>query len=278
MNFNPRISFIGAGSMTRSLIGGLLRRDFVGADICAADPDARQRETLQQQFGVMTTTDNLHAIADASVVVFAIRQPEMRAATQALAAALARTRPLIVSVAAGIREPDIRRWLGYDAAIVRVMPNTPALIGEGAAALYANRFVTVEQRACVECMLKSVGLALWVDDENHMNAVTAVSGCGPAYFFLVMEAMETAGRKLGLAPELARAVVLQTAYGATRMARESGAAPADLRRQVASPGGTTFAALNVLEKAGMHELFLQALTAARDRGVELAREFGGDAP
>lgn len=278
MNPNPRIAFIGAGSMSRSLIGGLLRHSFAAADLCAADPDARQREILQQQFGVMTTPDNLNAITDAGVVVLAIRQPAMRAATQALAAALARARPLIVSVAAGIREPDIRRWLGYDAAIVRVIPNTPALIGEGAAVLYANRFVTLEQRACVEYMLKSVGVALWVDDENYMHAITAISACGPAYFFLVMEAVDAAGRKLGLPAELAHELVLQTAYGAARMARESQIAPAELRRQVASPGGTTFAALTVLENAGLRELFLEALTAARDRGAELSREFGGDTP
>ncbi|HEX5339473.1 MAG TPA: pyrroline-5-carboxylate reductase [Gammaproteobacteria bacterium] len=270
------ITFLGGGNMARSLIGGMLQHGFDAAHIRVADPSPAQREALAAQFPVRVTGDNTDAVSGAEAVVFAVKPQVFHAAAKSVAPTLADAKPLVISIAAGISEPDIRRWLGYEAAIVRVMPNTPALVGCGASALFANRFVNAEQRTLAGTLLEAVGIALWLDDERHMDAVTAVSGCGPAYFFLVMEALETAGRALGLAPELARALVLQTGYGATRMARESGEAPGELRKRVASPGGTTLAALTVLEDAGLREIFLKALTAARDRGAELSREFGKD--
>ncbi len=268
------IAFIGGGNMARSLIGGLLHKGFAATRIHVADPSAAQLELLRQHYSVHTTSDNANAVQSTQMVVFAVKPQAFRDAVRPLAAALAKTRPLIISVAAGIAEPDIRRWLGYDAAIVRVMPNTPALHSAGAAALYANHFVSVEQRVLAENLFKAVGIALWVDDERHMDAITAVSGSGPAYFFLLMEILEAAAGELGLPPEIACKLVQQTAYGAARMALESKEDAATLRKQVTSPGGTTAAALSVLQEAQLRGIFLRALTAARDRGAELSREFG----
>ncbi|HET7923093.1 MAG TPA: pyrroline-5-carboxylate reductase [Gammaproteobacteria bacterium] len=272
-----RIAFIGAGNMARSLIGGVLQHGFVPAQVTATDPNPAQRAALEQAFSIRTGDDNVAAAEDADVVVFAVKPQVMRDAVRAVAPTLARTRPLVVSIAAGIAEPDIRRWLGYDAAIVRVMPNTPALLGCGASALFANRFVAPAQRELAMHLLEAVGIALWLEDEQLMDAVTAVSGCGPAYFFLLMEAMQHAAEQLALPADTARRLIAQTALGAARMASVEGADAATLRRQVASPGGTTEAALKVLQAAEFETLVLRALRAARDRGIALSREFGGDA-
>ncbi len=272
---DTHIAFIGGGNMAGSLIGGLLHQGLNATHIHVADPNASQLERLCQQFITLHTyADNLSAVRDVQVVVFAVKPQVFRDAARPLAATLAKNRPLIISIAAGIPEKNIRRWLGYDAAIVRVVPNTPALIGAGAAALYANPIVSSAQRTLAEDIFEAVGLALWLDDEVHMDAVTAVSGSGPAYFFLIMEIMEAAARELGLPADVARKLVQQTAYGAARMALESQDDPAALRKQVTSPGGTTAAALKILEAGKLREIFLNALTAARDRGAELSNEFG----
>jgi pyrroline-5-carboxylate reductase len=210
--------------------------------------------------------------------VFAVKPQVFRTTAELLAEPVAHRRPLVISIAAGINEPDIRRWLGGSAAIVRVMPNTPALLGAGAAALFANAAVSPAQRATAQAMLEAVGLALWIEDESLMDAVTAVSASGPAYFFLLMELMEAAARELQLPAEMARRLVLQTAFGAARMALESEADAAALRRQVTSPGGTTAAALKVFETGELGALVLRALTAARDRGRELSRESAKETP
>jgi len=272
---DTHIAFIGGGNMAGSLIGGLLHQGLSATHIHVADPNASQLERLCQQFITLHTyADNLSAVRDVQVVVFAVKPQVFRDAARPLAVTLAKNRPLIISIAAGIPEKNIRRWLGYDAAIVRVVPNTPALIGAGAAALYANPIVSSAQRALAKDIFEAVGLALWFDDEVHMDAVTAVSGSGPAYFFLIMEIMEAVARELGLPADVARQLVQQTAYGAARMALESQDGPAALRKQVTSPGGTTAAALKILEAGKLREIFLNALTAARDRGVELSNEFG----
>ena len=278
MSTDIRITFIGGGNMARSLIGGLLQNGFAADRIHVADPSAAQLELLREKFSVHTTADNGTAVREAQLVVFAVKPQVFRDVARPLGTQLASTRPLIISIAAGITESDVHRWLGYDAAIVRVMPNMPALVGAGAAALFANRFVTAGQRLLAETMLNTVGIALWMEDERHMDAVTAVSGCGPAYFFLIMEAMEAAARQLDLPDKVARRLVLQTAYGAARMALTSADDVATLRKQVASPGGTTAAALKVLEDAHLRRTFLQALIAARDRGAELSRDFGREPP
>ena len=274
---DTHIAFIGGGSMAGSLIGGLLRKNFNARHIHVADPNASQLEHLLQRFPVHAYADNLSAVRNVQVVVFAIKPQVFRDAIRPLTATLAKNPPLIISIAAGVPEKDIRHWLGYDAAIVRVMPNTPALIGAGAAALYANPKVSTAQRTLTKEIFEAVGLALWIDDEKHMNAVTAVSGSGPAYFFLIMEVMEAAARELGLPADVARKLVQQTAYGAARMALESREDASTLRKQVTSPGGTTAAALKILDSGKLREIFLQALTAARDRGMELSGEFSKEA-
>lgn len=257
--------------MARSLIGGLLADGYAAARIHVSDPDADSIAALARDYGVNVGSDNQRLAAQCGVVVLAVKPQVMKAITTALTPG---TGVLFISIAAGIRSADLERWLGGQAAIVRTMPNTPALVQSGATVLYANTQVSADQRDIAESILRAVGLTLWLEDEQLMDAVTALSGSGPAYFFLVMEAMEGAGRELGLPTETARLLTLQTAFGAAKMALESQADSAELRRRVTSPGGTTERALQVLSDGGLKELFFNALTAARDRAVELARQLG----
>lgn len=273
-----RIGFIGGGNMARSLVGGLVQKGCPPARISVADPSPEQRTLLAKRFGVKTTAENREAAEDAEVLVIAVKPQLFRQAATSLKGLVNQGRPLVISVAAGIATPDIVRWLGGRAAVVRVMPNTPALIGAGAAGLYATPAVSADQRGIAAALLEAVGTALWIEDESLMDAVTALSGSGPAYFFLLTELMESAARELGLPSDAARRLALQTAYGAARMALESGQAPAELRKQVTSAGGTTAAAVKVFEDAGLGAIVLRALTAARDRGREMSREAGEEKP
>jgi pyrroline-5-carboxylate reductase len=270
------ISFIGGGNMATSLIGGLVADGRDPASIYVSDPDTTKLETLADAFRVQTSTDNEEAVSHASTVVFAVKPQIMAPVVKSVAVPGKAHRPLFVSIAAGVREPDILRWLGFDASIVRSMPNTPSLVGSGATALYANPFVSDEQRSLAESLLRAVGLTLWVEDENLLDAVTGLSGSGPAYYFLLMEYMERTGINMGLSREDARVLTIQTAFGAAKMALESSDSPATLRTRVASPGGTTERALDTLMAGGMEHLIHDALEAARDRAVELGDEFGRD--
>lgn len=271
------ISFIGGGNMATSLIGGLIADGHDPASIYVTDVDAGKLESLAEAFRVQTSSDNDEAVRLASAVVFAVKPQVMSSVVKGVAAAALAHRPLFISIAAGVREPDIRRWLAFDAAIVRSMPNTPALVGSGATALYANAYVTDEQRSLAESVLRAVGLTVWVDDEHLLDAVTALSGSGPAYIFLIMEAMERAGIALGLSKDHARMLTIQTAFGAAKMALESSDPPARLRTRVTSPGGTTERALDALVSGGLEHLMHKALEAAHTRSVELGDEFGRDA-
>jgi len=188
------------------------------------------------------------------------------------AALIQQKKPLVVSIAAGINQHSLSQWLGADTAIVRCMPNTPALVLTGATALHANTKVTAEQRNLAENILRSVGIALWVKDESELDAVTAVSGSGPAYYFLLMEAMEKAALELGLSEVTARLLVQQTALGAAKIALESPESPEQLRKRVASPGGTTQRAIETFEQGGFTELVSKALHAARDRSIEMSKQ------
>lgn len=265
---------IGGGNMGGSLIGGLLAKGTPAAALCCADPEAGQRDRIRKLYGIQVLADNGAAIPGADVVILAVKPQAMKEVVTAAIPFLERQRPLLISIAAGIPLGAIRRWLTVDLPMIRAMPNTPALIGAGAAALWANEQVTPRQRELAEGILRSVGTALWVDDEALLDAVTALSGSGPAYFFLVIEALEEAGVMLGLRPEQARRLTLETALGAARMALEGDVDPAALRRQVTSPGGTTERAIAVLERAGLARIFQDALRAARDRAAELAQIFG----
>lgn len=270
------ISFIGGGNMAASLIGGLIADGRDPASIYVTDVDTGKLEALADAFRIQTSIDNEEAVRLASAVVFAVKPQAMAPVVKGVAVAGKAHRPLFVSIAAGVREPDILRWLGFDAAIVRSMPNTPALVGSGATALYANAFVSDEQQSLAESVLRAVGLTLWVDDENLLDAVTALSGSGPAYYFLLMESMERAGVALGLSKDHARVLSIQTAFGAAKMALESSDPPATLRTRVTSPGGTTERALDTLTAGGLEHLVHEALQAAHDRSIELGEEFGRD--
>jgi pyrroline-5-carboxylate reductase len=266
------LSFIGGGNMARSLIGGLIARGTAPASIIAADPVVSQREALAKQYGINVTDDNRAAVQDCGLIILAVKPQEMRNVTTGIADAMARD-ALIVSVAAGIRASDIQRW-AQGRPVVRCMPNRPALEGCGMTALYATQEVASDARRRAEEILSAVGATLWVDDEAHMDVVTAVSGSGPAYFFLLIEILEQTGVKLGLSESVAHRLAVETAYGAGFMAREASESPATLREQVTSKGGTTAAALEHLETHDVRAIFADAIAAAARRSTELARQFG----
>ncbi len=272
-NFN--VGFIGGGNMARSLIGGLISNGFSADRIGVTDPDEEKRARLAADFGVRAWDNNTQLAKEVDVLVLAVKPQTMRAVAEELATTVLQSQPLVLSIAAGIRIVDLERWLGGECAVVRAMPNTPALVASSATALYANERVDELQRERAESILRAVGLALWLDDEASMDTVTALSGSGPAYFLLVMEIMEETAVSLGLEPETARLLTLQTAFGTAKMALESSEDAATLRHHVTSPGGTTEQAIRVLEEGGLWELFHQALSAARERSQELANQLGG---
>lgn len=269
------IAFIGGGNMARSLISGLITDGCDPRQIRVADPNPEQRDQLRSRIGVHADAENLTAAEQADVIVLAVKPQIIRDVAEQLAAVAQRRQPLIISIAAGVREADLRRWLGGQIPLVRAMPNTPAMVNSGATALFANPHVSDEQRQLAESILRAVGLTVWVDEERLLDSVTALSGSGPAYFFLVMEALEQGGVQLGLSAEQARLLTLQTAFGAAKMALESSDSPELLREHVTSPGGTTEQALAVLQTGELQQLFAKALAAARQRARELGDLLGG---
>lgn len=269
-----RIAFIGGGNMSSALIGGLLARGTGAGNLSVADPSVTQLERLRREFGLKATTDNLEAVREADLVVLAVKPQDMARAAGSLAAELAARPRVVLSVAAGIRLESLAGWLGGTPPLVRAMPNRPALIGAGVTAAFASPGVAASERTAVEQVLSAVGPLVWLDEEEQMDAVTAVSGSGPAYFFLLVEALEDAGAALGLPRATARLLAVHTALGAGRMAAESADPPSVLREQVTSRGGTTAAALAVLEAADFRGLVQRAVAAAGHRSAELAREFG----
>ena len=271
-----KIAFLGGGNMALSLIGGLVSDGFNPSHIHIADPDANRLETIKASYAVQTYTDNTRAINECRVIVPAVKPQQLQHVVKQCSP-LWQDNMMLISIAAGIRLNDIARWLERpNAAIVRTMPNTPALVQAGATALYANEFVSAQQKELAESILRAVGITLWVQDEEQINVVTALSGSGPAYFFLVMEAIETAAIELGLEPETAKLLCLQTAFGASKMALESNDSTALLRQKVTSPGGTTERAIHELEDGGLRSLFENALVAAALRARELATQLGED--
>lgn len=266
------ITFIGGGNMSTSLVGGLRARGVPAGELCVTDVRSEQLERLRREFGVRTTADNAEAVRDADLVVLAVKPQDMAAAAASIAAEVAARRCVVLSIAAGVRIADLARWLGPGVPIVRSMPNRPALIGAGITAACAGEHVTAGERAAVERVLSTAGPLVWLEDESLMDAVTAVSGSGPAYFFLLIEALEDAGAALGLPRDTARRLAVHTAFGAGRMAAEGPDDPATLREQVTSRGGTTAAALAVLEAAGLRGTVAAAVAAAARRSAELADE------
>ena len=267
-----KIGFIGGGNMASSLINGLIASGHAPEQIWVSDINPDTLTTLKKQLNVNTSANNDDVINAVDVVVLAVKPQTLGAVAQNIAAPIQQKKSLVVSIAAGINQNSLSRWLGADTAIVRCMPNTPALVLTGATALHANDKVTGEQRDLAENILRSVGIALWVENESELDAVTAVSGSGPAYYFLLMEAMEKAALELGLSQETARLLVQQTALGAAKIALESAESPEQLRKRVTSPGGTTQRAIETFEQGGFTELVSKALHAARDRSIEMSKQ------
>jgi pyrroline-5-carboxylate reductase len=267
-----RIAFIGAGNMAASLIGGLRAKGLEAAQIRASDPGEETRARVSAEHGIEVFADNAQAIEGADVVVLAVKPQAMKAVCEALRPSL-KPGQLVVSIAAGITCASMNNWLGAQ-PIVRCMPNTPALLRQGVSGLFATDQVTAEQRQQAQELLSAVGVALWLDEEQQLDAVTAVSGSGPAYFFLLIEAMTAAGVKLGLPADIAAKLTLQTALGAAHMAVSSDVDAAELRRRVTSPAGTTEAAIKSFQANGFEALVEKALGAAAHRSAEMAEQLG----
>lgn len=268
---NTKIGFIGAGNMANSLIRGLIAKGTAATDIWAADLDTAKLGLLADQCGVQTG-DNAEVAEVADLIVLAVKPQVMKSVCLSLAADLKDRSPLLISIAAGITTAQLETWLGDSAAIVRCMPNTPALVGRGASGLFANERVSAEQRQVAQECISAVGFASWVEKDTDIDIVTAVSGSGPAYFFLFMEAMQASAIEMGLSEELARELTYHTAAGAAALAQHSDDDTATLRRNVTSPGGTTEKAIAQFEGGDLRGLVSSALKAAQTRSVELAEE------
>ena len=269
---STRIVFIGAGNMAASLIGGLRAKGLQAQQIRASDPGAETRARVSAEHGIDTFADNAEAIQGVDVIVLAVKPQAMKAVCESLRPSL-QPHQLVVSIAAGITCASMNRWLGAQ-PIVRCMPNTPALLRKGVSGLYATAQVSAEQRDQAQELLSAVGIALWLEQEEQLDAVTAVSGSGPAYFFLLIEAMTAAGVKLGLSRDIAEQLAAQTALGAAQMAVTSDVDAAELRRRVTSPGGTTQAAIESFQAGGFEALVEKALGAAAHRSAEMAEQLG----
>lgn len=267
------IAFIGGGNMAVSLIGGLLGGGHPAERTVVVEPDADKRAALEKRFEVQTLDAAGPELAEIDAWVLAVKPQVLPGVARELAGYMGTRAPLVVSVAAGIRSDALAGWLGNRVPIIRCMPNTPSLIGAGATALFASPGVSEQQRTVADNLMTGAGLTVWVDDESALDAVTATSGSGPAYFFAFMEAMQSTAEDMGLPTDTARELVLQTALGAARMARESGDDPGTLRSRVTSPGGTTERALAILEEGGFDMLVGEAMRAAAGRSAELADEF-----
>ncbi len=267
------IAFLGGGNMATSLVGGLVQDGMSPKAIHVADVNQEKLTHLQQTYGVHTFADNEQAVANAQVVILAVKPQSLREAVQSIAPQLQQLKPLVVSIAAGVMLHSIENWVGAQIPMVRCMPNTPALVGAGATALFANSRVSEKQKEQAESILRAVGITQWLTSEDQIDIVTALSGSGPAYFFHLMECMQKAAEDLGLPHDVSRLFTLQTALGAAKMAMESDVDVATLRQRVTSPGGTTESALKVFDKSGFEKMCQQAMEAARDRGQVIATMF-----
>jgi pyrroline-5-carboxylate reductase len=268
-----RIVFIGGGNMARSLIGGMIERGVDPAQIYVAEPSADARQSLSEAFGVAVGADNGDAVANADIVMLAVKPQVMRGVCEGIAARLTAT-SVCISIAAGLTSAQLDQWLGGGRAVVRAMPNTPSLLGAGATGVFSNAATSDAQRASAERLLAAVGISVRIDDEALMDAVTALSGSGPAYAFLLAESMQSAAQSLGLPEAAARELTAQTLLGAARMLSEGNEPAATLRSRVTSPGGTTQAAVETLIEGGFEALVRQAMEAAAQRGAELSKRAG----
>jgi pyrroline-5-carboxylate reductase len=274
MQNNLKIAFIGGGNMAAALIGGLAGKLTAAANIHVVDISADALQRLQQQFGVTTASAIDGKIAACDVVVLAVKPQQMKDVVVQLRPHI--RAQLVLSIAAGLRAADLSRWLGGHDAIVRTMPNTPALIGKGVTGMVATTGVNAVQRETADAILRAVGDTVWLDNEALIDPVTAVSGSGPAYVFYFIEAMQQAAQEMGLSAEQGKALAISTFVGAAQLAAQSSEPVTTLRERVTSKGGTTYAALNSMEGSGVKEAIVQAMKAAAARGRELGEEFGRD--
>ncbi|ESQ16422.1 MAG TPA: pyrroline-5-carboxylate reductase [Chromatiaceae bacterium] len=270
------IAFIGGGNMAHSLIAGLIADGHEPSRLTVSEPLAQRREQLAASFGIQTFPDNASAVAAAEVIMLCVKPQIAASVCREIAGMLPNPAPLLISIMAGVTEDNIMRWLGSSIALVRSMPNTPVMVQSGAIGLHANASVTAQQRNLAEEIMRAGGLTHWVKRETDLDAVTALSGSGPAYFLLLMEALEKAGIEQGLDADAARLLSIQTALGAARMAVESEESPHQLRERVTSPGGTTEQALHQFTDGGFEQLVGRAVAAARQRALELAMLLGDD--
>jgi len=269
-----RWTFIGGGNMASSLIGGLLGDGAEPNTVQVFDVDPAQRQRVSARFGVSCIESIAHVGANDCVVI-AVKPDKVSLVCQGFAGrAPADTPQLFLSVAAGVTAASMQGWLPADAAIIRTMPNTPALLGLGATALFANAACTEANRSAAQSLLQAAGMTVWVENEAQLDAVTALSGSGPAYFFYLLEQMIDSAVKLGLSRDSATALAIQTALGAATMARDAGPSPTELRQQVTSKGGTTHAAISTFDSQELPATVHAAMQAAFDRAVELGKEFG----
>jgi pyrroline-5-carboxylate reductase len=266
------IGFIGGGNMARSLIGGLIHKGYAAEHIWVSNPHHNENLAYFQQHGVQTTLDNAVVAEQADLLIFSVKPQVLPGVAQSLEGIIQRKQSCVLSIVTGVYLSSLQRWLGEGIAIARVMPNTPAQIGYGAAGLFANAQVNTSQKKLITWLMETVGIAVWVDKETQLDTVTALSGSGPAYFFLVMEALEQAAIELGLSAAVAKQLTLQTALGAAHLAANMQESLVQLRMQVTSPGGTTEQAINILEQGELRILFAKAVTAAQRRAVELAEQ------
>lgn len=267
---NRQIAFIGAGNMANSLIHGLLAKGVAADHIHASDIDSGKLQALQSECGIQTG-DTASVATGADVIILAVKPQVMASVCQSLKSLIGKPDCLLISIAAGIPVASLEDWLGADRAIVRCMPNTPSLVGEGATGLYANANCSDAQQRLAGDIMAAVGIACWLPAEKDIDIVTALSGSGPAYYFLMMEAMEKAAVAMGLTPEVARQLSIQTALGAGKLAATSDVPPEELRRRVTSPGGTTEQALLSFENQGFETTVAKAMQAAQQRAAELAQ-------
>lgn len=273
-NNNLKISFIGGGNMAAALIGGLADKLTAASNIHVIDIHVDSIQRLQQQFGVSISGDIDATIADSDVIVLAVKPQQMKGVVAQVLPHIGTQ--LVLSIAAGIRASDLSRWLGGHGAIVRTMPNTPALIGKGVTGMVATTGVSAEQRSAADAILRAVGETVWLDDEALIDPVTAVSGSGPAYVFYFLEAMQQAAQEMGLTAEQGNALAISTFVGAAELAAKSDDPVSVLRERVTSKGGTTYAALSSMEDSGVKEAIVRAMKAAAARGKALGEEFGKD--
>jgi len=276
MNLNDsKICFIGAGNMASCIIGGLLKNGFPAAQVIASAPsNEKNLSTLKHTLKIETSTNNQHAVSNADIIVLSVKPQVLQSVCEEIANAL-NHQPLIISIAAGISIDSIHSWLGNDLPIIRCMPNTPSQVLKGASGLIENAQVSDSQKQAASELFAAIGIVEWVKDESQIHAVTALSGSGPAYIFLVIEAMEAAAIKQGLSPETARKLAAQTVAGAAEMVLSSDIEPAQLKRNVMSPGGTTERAIQTFESLGLMSIFESAINAAAERSVEMSAQLKG---